>query len=64
MPRPSADIDLSFSERFYAPAVLEKKPQMYPHPVYPKTDVEINAVVSHINNPADFYIQVVPIFSV
>lgn len=32
---------------------------MYYHPGYPQTDVEVNAVVSHINNPADFYIQVV-----
>ncbi|KAF3843527.1 hypothetical protein F7725_002376 [Dissostichus mawsoni] len=29
----------------------------YP-PVYPKVDTEVNAVVSHINSPADFYIQV------
>lgn len=37
---------------------------MYYHPVYPQTDVEVNAVVSHITNPADFYIQVVTIPSV
>ncbi|TWW80400.1 RING finger protein 17, partial [Takifugu flavidus] len=44
---------------FYAPVVLEAKPLTYFHLPCPKTDVELNAVVSHINNPADFYIQLV-----
>lgn len=45
--------------------VLEERKQLqYYHPVCPKADMEINAVVSHINNPADFYIQVVQICSI
>lgn len=38
---------------------LGRKPLLYYPPVYPKMNTELNAVVSHINNPADFYIQMV-----
>lgn len=38
---------------------LGRKPLLYYPPVYPKLNTEVNAVVSHINNPSDFYIQLV-----
>ncbi|KAM9342298.1 RING finger protein 17 [Pholidichthys leucotaenia] len=45
--------------RFYSPVTLASKPLQYYSPVYPKINTELNAVVSHINSPADFYIQLV-----
>lgn len=47
--------------RFYSPQVApagSKTLQFYP-PVYPKLNTELNAVVSHVNTPSDFYIQLV-----
>lgn len=34
-------------------------PLVYYFPVLPKTNTELSAVVSHINDPSDFYIQLV-----
>ncbi|KAK1902766.1 RING finger protein 17, partial [Dissostichus eleginoides] len=45
--------------RFYAPVKLDMRTLLFYPPVYPKVDTEVNAVVSYINTPADFYIQVV-----
>ncbi|XP_071779829.2 RING finger protein 17 [Centroberyx gerrardi] len=45
--------------RFYSPVTLGKRPLLYYPPVYPKINTELNAVVTHINTPADFYIQLV-----
>ncbi|XP_026232525.1 RING finger protein 17 isoform X2 [Anabas testudineus] len=45
--------------RFYSPVSLGRRPLLYYPPVYPKINTELNAVVSHINSPADFYIQLV-----
>lgn len=47
------------SVRFYTPVSLGRKPLSYYPPVYPKVNREVNAVVSHINSPSDFYIQLV-----
>ncbi|XP_073330079.1 RING finger protein 17 isoform X2 [Pagrus major] len=63
----SSDVPISVREylvfievaRFYSPVTLGRKPLLYYPPVYPKMNTELNAVVSHINNPADFYIQLV-----
>lgn len=38
---------------------LGRKPLLYYPPVYPKINTEVDVVVSHINNPADFFIQLV-----
>lgn len=38
---------------------MGRKPLQYYPPLYPKINTELNAVVSHIINPADFYIQLV-----
>lgn len=46
--------------RFHSPGQCGRNPLLYVPPVYPKLNTEVNAVVSHINNPADFYIQLVP----
>lgn len=35
------------------------KPLLFYPPVHPKQDVEVNAVVSHVNTPSDFYVQLV-----
>lgn len=35
------------------------KPLLFYPPVHPKQDVEVNAVVSHVNTPSDFFIQLV-----
>uniref|UniRef100_A0A3Q3XBP1 Tudor domain-containing protein n=1 Tax=Mola mola TaxID=94237 RepID=A0A3Q3XBP1_MOLML len=61
----SIDVPISVREylvfievaRFYSPLTVDRKPLLYYRPVYPKLNREVNAVVSHINNPADFYIQ-------
>uniref|UniRef100_A0A3Q3FIY2 Ring finger protein 17 n=1 Tax=Labrus bergylta TaxID=56723 RepID=A0A3Q3FIY2_9LABR len=61
----SSDVPISIREylvfievaRFYSPVSLGRKPLSYYPPVYPKVNKEVNAVVSHINSPADFYIQ-------
>ncbi|XP_034430715.1 RING finger protein 17 isoform X2 [Hippoglossus hippoglossus] len=45
--------------RFYSPVTLSRKPLLFYPPVYPNNNRALNAVVSHINNPADFYIQLV-----
>ncbi|XP_063353651.1 RING finger protein 17 [Pelmatolapia mariae] len=45
--------------RFYSPVTLSRKPLLYYPPVYPKINSEISAMVSHINNPANFYINLV-----
>uniref|UniRef100_A0A3B4Z7Q8 Ring finger protein 17 n=1 Tax=Stegastes partitus TaxID=144197 RepID=A0A3B4Z7Q8_9TELE len=63
----SSDVPISVREylvfvevaRFYSPVTLGRRPLLYYPPVYPKINTELNAVVSHINNPADFYIQLV-----
>ncbi|XP_034002342.1 RING finger protein 17 isoform X2 [Trematomus bernacchii] len=44
--------------RFYAPVNLGMRTLLFYPPDYPKVYTEVNAVVSHINTPADFYIQV------
>ncbi|KAK6309769.1 hypothetical protein J4Q44_G00196500 [Coregonus suidteri] len=52
--------------RFYSPVAWNAKTvpcgrrplQFYP-PVFPRTNVELNAVVSHIDTPSHFYIQLV-----
>lgn len=54
------DTRLTYSVlRFYSPVTLGRRPLLYYDPVYPKVNTEFNAVVSHINSPADFYIQLV-----
>uniref|UniRef100_A0AAQ6A8N9 Tudor domain-containing protein n=1 Tax=Amphiprion ocellaris TaxID=80972 RepID=A0AAQ6A8N9_AMPOC len=63
----SSDVPISVREylvfievaRFYSPVTLGRRPLLYYPPVYPNINTELNAVVSHINNPADFYIQLV-----
>ncbi|XP_022595844.1 RING finger protein 17 [Seriola dumerili] len=63
----SSDIPISVREylvfievaRFYSPVTLSRRPLLYYPPVYPKINTELNAVVSHINDPADFFIQLV-----
>ncbi|XP_041663773.1 RING finger protein 17 isoform X2 [Cheilinus undulatus] len=63
----SSDVPISIREylvfievaRFYSPVSLGRKPLSYYPPVYPKINKEVNAVVSHINSPGDFYIQLV-----
>ncbi|XP_060945080.1 RING finger protein 17 [Limanda limanda] len=45
--------------RFYSPVTLSKRTLLFYPPVYPTNNRALNAVVSHINNPADFYIQLV-----
>ncbi|XP_055070435.2 RING finger protein 17 isoform X1 [Misgurnus anguillicaudatus] len=47
--------------RFYCPMVApgSSKPLLFYPPVHPKLDDEFNAVVSHVNTPSDFYIQLV-----
>ncbi|XP_062258691.1 RING finger protein 17 [Platichthys flesus] len=45
--------------RFYSPVTLSRTPLLFYPPVYPNINRALNAVVSHINNPADFYIQLV-----
>ncbi|XP_034017974.1 RING finger protein 17 [Thalassophryne amazonica] len=63
----ACDVPISVSEylvfievaRFYSPVVLGRRPLMFYPPVYPKIHRECDAVVCHINNPADFYIQMV-----
>ncbi|XP_072300260.1 RING finger protein 17 [Eucyclogobius newberryi] len=45
--------------RFYAPMIVSKKPLLYYPPVSPRTHAELNAVVSYIHTPGDFYIQLV-----
>lgn len=49
----------NISHRFYSPVTPGRWPLLYYAPIYPKIDTEVNAVVCHINNPADFYIQLV-----
>ncbi|XP_066515658.1 RING finger protein 17-like isoform X2 [Hoplias malabaricus] len=47
--------------RFYSPLSASggcKPLQFYP-PVYPQLNTELHAVVSHVNTPSDFYIQLV-----
>ncbi|XP_075334657.1 RING finger protein 17 [Odontesthes bonariensis] len=63
----SIDVPISVREylvfievaRFYSPVTPGRKPLMYYPPVYPTINTELNAVVCHINSPADFYIQLV-----
>ncbi|XP_040913538.1 RING finger protein 17 [Toxotes jaculatrix] len=63
----SSDVSISVREylvfievaRFYSPVTLDMRPLLYYPPVFPKINTVLNAVVSHINNPADFYIQLV-----
>ncbi|XP_071394673.1 RING finger protein 17 [Centroberyx affinis] len=45
--------------RFYSPVMVGRRQLLYYPPVYPKINTELNAVVTHINTPADFYIQLV-----
>ncbi|KAG9271211.1 RING finger protein 17 [Astyanax mexicanus] len=47
--------------RFYSPQVApsgSKPLQFYP-PVHPKLNLELHAVVSYVNTPSDFYVQLV-----
>ncbi|XP_061580277.1 RING finger protein 17 [Cololabis saira] len=63
----STDVAISIREflvfmelaRFYSPVTPTMRPLMYYPPIYPKNNAEVNAVVSHINSPSDFYIQLV-----
>ncbi|XP_068593149.1 RING finger protein 17 [Cebidichthys violaceus] len=63
----SSDVPISIREylvfievaRFYSPVKLGRRPLLYYPPKYPEINTELNAVVSHINSPADFYIQLV-----
>nr|XP_020474573.1 RING finger protein 17 isoform X3 [Monopterus albus] len=63
----SSDVPLSIREflvfievaRFYSPLTLDRKPLQYYPPVYPKINTPLCAAVSHINTPADFYIDLV-----
>ncbi|MEQ2234971.1 hypothetical protein ILYODFUR_036878, partial [Ilyodon furcidens] len=63
----STDVSFSVREylvfievaRFYSPVTLGRRPLMYYPPVYPEASKELNAVVCHINNLSDFYIQLV-----
>uniref|UniRef100_A0A3P8VEF9 Ring finger protein 17 n=1 Tax=Cynoglossus semilaevis TaxID=244447 RepID=A0A3P8VEF9_CYNSE len=63
----ASDVSISVREylvfievaRFYSPLALGKTPLQYYPPVCPSVSTEVDAVVSHINNPADFYIQLV-----
>ncbi|XP_058476020.1 RING finger protein 17 isoform X2 [Solea solea] len=63
----SSDVPISVREylifievaRFYSPVIPSRNPLLYYPPVYPIPHMELDAVVSHINNPADFYIQLV-----
>ncbi|XP_068185865.1 RING finger protein 17 [Antennarius striatus] len=45
--------------RFNWAGTLGREPLMYYPPVRPTIGTELKAVVSHINNPADFYLQLV-----
>ncbi|XP_056144863.1 RING finger protein 17 [Lampris incognitus] len=45
--------------RFYSPVICDRKPLLFYPPVYPLVNIELNAVVTHINSPSDFYIQLV-----
>ncbi|KAL7866157.1 hypothetical protein SRHO_G00114040 [Serrasalmus rhombeus] len=47
--------------RFYSPLAAPGggKPLLFYPPVYPKLNTELPAVVSHVNTPSDFYIQLV-----
>lgn len=38
---------------------LGRWPLLFHPPKYPEVNTELDAVVSHINSPADFYIQLV-----
>uniref|UniRef100_A0A3Q1GIU1 Ring finger protein 17 n=1 Tax=Acanthochromis polyacanthus TaxID=80966 RepID=A0A3Q1GIU1_9TELE len=63
----SSDVPISIRQylvfievaRFYSPVTLGRSPLLYYPPVYPKINTELNAVVSHINSPGDFYMQLV-----
>ncbi|XP_049584527.1 RING finger protein 17 isoform X2 [Syngnathus scovelli] len=62
---PSNDVPISirdylvFTEvaRFYYPVKPSRRPLKYYSAVVPKINVEHNVVVTHINSPDDFYIQ-------
>ncbi|XP_054602581.1 RING finger protein 17 isoform X2 [Nothobranchius furzeri] len=41
----------------YSSVKASMRPQMFCPPVYPTTNREVNAIVRHINDPSDFYIQ-------
>nr|XP_033473084.1 RING finger protein 17 [Epinephelus lanceolatus]XP_033473085.1 RING finger protein 17 [Epinephelus lanceolatus] len=45
--------------RFYSPVKWGRRPLQYYPPEYPRIKKELIAVVSHINDPADFYIKLV-----
>lgn len=49
-----------FVNRFHSPGLCGRNPLLFFPPIFPELNKEVNAVVSHINNPADFYIQLVP----
>ncbi|KAG7240408.1 hypothetical protein INR49_026979 [Caranx melampygus] len=63
----SSDVPFSVREylvfievaRFYSPVTSTQRPLLYYPPIYPKINTELSAVVSHINSPGDFYIQLV-----
>ncbi|XP_035378869.1 RING finger protein 17 [Electrophorus electricus] len=47
--------------RFYSPLAISggSKPLQFYPPVHPRLNMELNAVVSHVNTPSDFYVQLV-----
>ncbi|KAI5628523.1 RING finger protein 17, partial [Silurus asotus] len=54
-------MELARQDTFYSPQLApggSKTLQFY-QPVYPILNTELNAVVSHVNTPSDFYIQLV-----
>ncbi|XP_040057950.2 RING finger protein 17 isoform X1 [Gasterosteus aculeatus] len=63
----SSDVPISIREylvfievaRFYSPVNLGRWPLLFHPPKYPEVNTELDAVVSHINSPADFYVQLV-----
>ncbi|KAL6100378.1 rnf17 [Pungitius sinensis] len=63
----SSDVPISVREylvfievaRFYSPVNLGMWPLLFHPPKYPQINTELSAVVSHVNSPADFYIQLV-----
>ncbi|XP_029967099.1 RING finger protein 17 [Salarias fasciatus] len=57
----SVKVHLVFIEvaRFFCPVTPEMTPLKFYSPVCPKTNTVLRTVVSHVNSPSDFYIQVV-----
>lgn len=49
--------------RFNSPGLCGWNTLLFFPPIYPELNKEVNALVSHVNNPSDFYIQLVSILS-